>query len=74
MKRLTLAELRGALSQKEVAAKTGLPRQAISGIERGRVNPTSGEVDLLARALGVQPQTVIEAITGQEPLWTRKTA
>lgn len=43
------------LSQRELAALTGLSRQGISNIERGRGNVTVQSVWRIARALQVPP-------------------
>ena len=41
------------LTQEEFAARSGFPQQYISGLERGKRNPTVVTVYLLAQALGV---------------------
>ncbi len=74
VKRATFADLRGALSQKEVATKTGLSRELISRIEHGRVNPTADELERISKVLNASVETVVGALISQEPLWTRKTA
>ena len=50
-------ELRRArgLSQDELAARSGMHRTYVGGIERGRRNPTYASLARLARGLGVRP-------------------
>jgi len=43
------------LTQEEVAAKSGFSQQYISGLERGRRNPTVVTLFELAQALGASP-------------------
>jgi transcriptional regulator with XRE-family HTH domain len=43
------------LSQEELAARCGLHRTYVGGIERGRRNPTCAILERLARGLGVRP-------------------
>jgi transcriptional regulator with XRE-family HTH domain len=51
--------LRRGLTQEQVATLTHLPQSTISAIERGRVNPSSAEVEALGRAFGVSPASVL---------------
>ncbi len=62
-----LRELREAkgLSQRDVEARTGLPRDEISNIEIGNVAPTLEMLDRWANALGVDLQQLFAV--GQEP-------
>jgi transcriptional regulator with XRE-family HTH domain len=47
------------LSQEELAAKSGLHRTYISGIERGRRNISVDNLFALAEALGVEPSELV---------------
>jgi ribosome-binding protein aMBF1 (putative translation factor) len=55
-----LAEQRRArhLTQKQLAAMTGIDQAEISRIERGQANPTTATLGVLARALGVDVKLV----------------
>ena len=55
------ARLRRAreLTQEEVAVKSGFSQQYISGLERGRRNPTVISLFELARSLGAEPIDLI---------------
>lgn len=48
------------LTQEEVEAGTGFSQQYISGLERGRRNPTVITLYLLAQVLGASPVQLIE--------------
>jgi len=50
--RLRLARLAAALSQEQLAARAGVSRQAVAGIEAGRFDPSLHVALDLARALG----------------------
>lgn len=52
-RRVRRARLAAGLSQEELAGRCGLDRTYISGIERGRRNPTVRALGDLAAALGV---------------------
>jgi len=56
VKRLRLAE---GLTQEQFAEKSGFSQQYLSGLERGRRNPTVVTLFELAQALGVEPQDLI---------------
>ena len=47
-------------SQEELAAECGLHRTYISGIERGRRNPTLSIITLVAKALGLSLSELLE--------------
>jgi transcriptional regulator with XRE-family HTH domain len=57
LRRLRLA---AGLSQDELAARTGLDRTYISGIENGRRNPTVIVLNDLAAQLGVDPRELLK--------------
>lgn len=49
------------MSQEELAFQSGLHRTYISGIERGVRNVGLDNVGVIARALGVPPETLLRA-------------
>ena len=51
------------LTQEQVAERSGFSQQYISGLERGRRNPTIVSIYELAQALGV---SYLELLTGSE--------
>lgn len=53
---------RGWTSQEAFAHHTGLDRTYISGIERGRRNPTLDVIIKLARGLGVTPSELLATV------------
>lgn len=44
------ARLRAGLTQRQLAAKAGIPQESIARIERGRVDPRVGTLDRLLEA------------------------
>ena len=60
-------ELRKAvgLSQRELAEKSGIAKQAITNIERGATLPTLRTLERLAVALHVPPSEVLRRAEGQ---------
>lgn len=57
---LRYARSRAKLTQRALAAKTGIPQETIARIERGRVDPRVGTMDRLLEGcgygLGVEPR------------------
>lgn len=64
------ARLRRGYSQVELGEKCGLDRTYISGIERGRRNPSLKTVLILARALRIRPHRILK-LAEQGSGWTR---
>jgi len=52
---------RTGVSQKELAARTGLHPTYISGVERGVRNPTWQVIVTIAKALDVKPSQIAQA-------------
>lgn len=62
-----LRELRteaGWTSQEDFAHHVGMDRTYVSGIERGRTNPTLEVIVRLAHGLGVHPAALMETLEG----------
>ncbi len=57
VKRLRLEK---GLSQDELAAKAGLDRTYVNGIERGRKNPSIVSLWHISQALGCKPRDLID--------------
>jgi transcriptional regulator with XRE-family HTH domain len=51
---------KAGLSQEQLAFKTGLDRTYISGIERGRRNPSLKNIGKLARAFRKSPRDLMD--------------
>jgi len=49
------------LSQEELAARAGLHRTYVSSVERGQRNVSLENIFALARALGCDPQELVDA-------------
>jgi len=49
---LRFARSRARLTQRELAARSGVPQETIARIERGRVDPRLGTLDRLLEACG----------------------
>lgn len=49
---LKYARSRAGLTQRELAARTGIPQETIARIERGRVDPRVGTLDRLLEGCG----------------------
>lgn len=58
LRRLRMAT---GLSQEELAARAGLHRTYVSSVERGQRNVSLDNIFALARALGCDPQELIDA-------------
>lgn len=58
-KRLREARLRKKMSQGDIAEKLGLHRSYISGLERGKRNPSLLTINKMAKAIGVEPKELI---------------
>ena len=58
------ARLAAGMTQEELAERSGFSQQYISGLERGKRNPTIVSVYELAQALGVSHEALV-AITGE---------
>lgn len=58
---LNLKELRRSrgLSQEELAFRSGIHQTYLSGVERGRRNPTATVLDRLAVALGTDMEALV---------------
>ncbi len=63
--RLRTVRERAALTQRELAAKSGVNYVQISRIEQGDVEPRPGTVRKLATALGVAPVELMEPEQGK---------
>ena len=59
MLRCFFERLERGWNQNDAARASGIPQTTISAIERGRVVPTSDELDALARAFGVKPASAL---------------
>jgi transcriptional regulator with XRE-family HTH domain len=55
------ARLAAGMTQEELAERSGFSQQYISGLERGKRNPTIVSVYELAQALGVRHEQLVDA-------------
>ena len=55
------ARIRAGLTQEELAERSGFSQQYLSGLERGKRNPTIISVYELSQALGISFQTLLKA-------------
>jgi transcriptional regulator with XRE-family HTH domain len=62
VKRLVQLRNEQGISQRELARRTGIAQPRIAEIEAGRVSPTIGRVEALAKGLGAQILVVGRAI------------
>jgi transcriptional regulator with XRE-family HTH domain len=56
-----------AISQEELAHRSGLHRTYVGGIERGERNPSYGSITSLSAALGVAPSELLTHAERQKP-------
>jgi transcriptional regulator with XRE-family HTH domain len=61
------ARARAGLSQRDLAALTGIPQPMISAIERGLQDPRHGTLDRLLRGCGQELDLVIKPGEGVDP-------
>lgn len=59
-KALREIRLKKQLSQGDVAEKLGVHRSYISGLERGKRNPSLLTIKKMAKAIGVKPKELLE--------------
>ncbi len=59
MIRLKYERLDRGITQKGIEVLSGVPQPVVCLIETGRWNPTSDELQRLARVLGVQPPSAL---------------
>lgn len=65
--RLKDVRLRKALTQQQLAERAGVNRVTIARIELGTDEPFPTTVRRVADALGVEPEDLLEPVTGSEP-------
>ena len=58
------ARLAAGMTQEQLAERSGFSQQYISGLERGKRNPTIVSVYELAQAMGVSHEELVSAING----------
>jgi len=58
-KRLREARLKKKMSQGDIAKKLSVHRSYISGLERGKRNPSLLTINKMARAIGVEPKELL---------------
>lgn len=59
-KALREIRLKKNLSQGDIAKKLGVHRSYISGLERGKRNPSLLTIKKMAKAIGVEPKELLE--------------
>ena len=59
-KALRKIRLKNGLSQGDIAKKLGVHRSHISGLERGKRNPSLLTIKKMAQTLGVQAKNLVE--------------
>lgn len=59
-KALREIRLRKKLSQGDIAEKLGVHRSYISGLERGKQNPSLLTIEKMAKAIGIEPKESLE--------------
>ena len=60
--------MRPKLSQETLALDADMDRTYISGIERGKANPSALKLDRIAKRLGVQVHDLVAPVPEHEPL------
>ena len=58
-KRLREARMEKKMSQGDIAKKLGVHRSYISGLERGKRNPSLLTINKMAKAIGVEPKELL---------------
>ena len=58
---IRMARLAAGMTQEELAERSGFSQQYISGLERGKRNPTIVSLYELAQALGVSHEALVRA-------------
>ncbi len=58
-KRLREIRLKKKMSQGDIAEKLGVHRSYISGLERGKRNPSLLTINKMAKAVGVKPKELL---------------
>ena len=58
-KKLKEVRLKKKLSQGDIARKLGVHRSYISGLERGKRNPSLLTINKMAKAIGVEPKELL---------------
>jgi len=59
-KALREMRLKKKMSQGDIARKLGVHRSYISGLERGKRNPSLLTIKKMAKAIGVEPKELLE--------------
>jgi transcriptional regulator with XRE-family HTH domain len=59
-KALREIRLKKKMSQGDIARKLGVHRSYISGLERGKRNPSLLTIKKMAKAIGVEPKELLE--------------
>ena len=59
-KALREIRLKKKMSQGDIAKKLGVHRSYISGLERGKRNPSLLTIKKMAKAIGVEPKELLE--------------
>ena len=58
-KKLKEVRLKKKLSQGDIGRKLGVHRSYISGLERGKRNPSLLTINKMAKAIGVEPKELL---------------
>ena len=58
-KRIREIRLKKKMSQGDIAKKLGVHRSYISGLERGKRNPSLLTINKMAKAMGVEPKELL---------------